>query len=109
MAFHRFGGLCEDLRVSRLGLGGQRLGLRGIPEEVKNQRRVVVAHVLSKALADTGVVASTSTRWGKVGSEKVHLKDRVTWTETTVWNQNLARTREQKHDALKKSLPSLDS
>lgn len=82
MVFHSFGGLREDLRVSWLGLRGQWVGLRGIPEKVKNLRRVVVGHVLSEALADTGVVASTSTRWGKVRSEKVHLKDRVTWAET---------------------------
>lgn len=82
MVFHSFSGLHEDLRVSRLGLGGQWAGFRGIPEKVKNQRRVVVGHMLSEALADTGVVASTSTRWGKVRSEKVHLKDRVTWAET---------------------------
>lgn len=82
MAFHSFGGLRQNLRVSRIGLGGQWAGLRGIPEKVKNQRRVVVGHVLSEALADTSVVASTSARWGKVRSEKVHLKDRVTWTET---------------------------
>lgn len=82
MALHSFGGLREDLRVSRLGLGGQWVGLRGIPEKVKNQRRVVVGHVLSEALADICVVASTSTRWGKVRCEKVHLKDRVTWTKT---------------------------
>lgn len=82
MVFHSFGRLGEDLRVSRLGLGGQWVGLRGIPVKVKNQRRVMVGHVLSKALADTGVVASTSTGWGKVRSEKVHLKYRVTWAET---------------------------
>lgn len=94
MAFHSFGGLCEDLRVSGLALGGQWVGLRGIPEKVKNQRRVVVGHVFSKALTDTGVVASTSTGWGKVRSKKVHLKDRVTWTETTGKSQNLGRKTE---------------
>lgn len=82
MPFHSFGRLREDLRVARLGLGGQWAGLRGIPEKVKDQRRVVLGHVLPEALADVGVVASTGTRWGKVRSEIVHLKDRVTWTET---------------------------
>lgn len=82
MPFHSCGDLREDLRVSRLGLGGQWAGLRGIPEKVKDQRRVMVGHVLSEALADVGVVASTGARRGKVRSEKVHLKDTVTWTQT---------------------------
>lgn len=81
MPFHSFGGPREDLRVPRLGLGGQWAGLGGVPEKVKDQRRVVVGHVLSEALADACVVASTGARRGKVRSEKVHLKDRVAWTE----------------------------
>lgn len=82
MSLRSFGSLLQDFSVSRLGIRGQRAGLGGVAEEVVQQRRVVVRHVLSMTQTDLGVIAPASSRGRKVGSEKVHLEDRVTWMET---------------------------
>lgn len=76
----RFSGLFENFRVPRLGLWAQRSGLRGVAEQVKDQRRVVVRHMLSVTHADVCVVTSNSPRGWEVGSEKVYLKYGVTST-----------------------------
>lgn len=95
MPLHGFGGPRQDLGVPWLRLGGQWARLRGVPGQVKHQRRVVVGHVLSEALADAGVVAPARSGRGKVRGEKVHLEDRVTWRRTQIQERGLSEERRE--------------
>lgn len=81
MSLHSFGGPLEDFCIPRLRLRSQSAGLWGVRVKVKQQRRVVVRHMFSMTQTHHGVVASTSSRGREIGSEKVHLKDGVTWKE----------------------------
>lgn len=78
MPLHGFGSLLKDFSISWLSIRGQGARLCGIMEEVIQQRWVMVGHILSVTQANLYVIAATGSRREKVGSEKVHLEDRVT-------------------------------
>lgn len=92
MSLYSFGGLLEDFGIPRLRIRAQWAGLWGVVEKVVQQWWVVVRHVFSVTETDLSLVASTGSRGRKVGSEKVHLEDGVTWMEThkeTMWSCTL--------------------
>lgn len=82
VSLHSFGSLLKDFSILWLSIWGQWAGLWGIGEKVIQQRWVVVRHMFSMAQTDLSVIASAGSRGRKVGSEKVHFEDGVTWMET---------------------------
>lgn len=68
----------QHLSVARLGLGRERSALRRVRGQVEHQGWVVVGDKASVAHADPNLIATSSSRRGKVGSEKMHLEDGIT-------------------------------
>ena len=83
LPFHSSGSLLEDLCVSRLSIRGQWAGLWGVVEDVVHQRWIVVRNVVPVTHTDLSSIAPAGSRGRKVGGEKVHLVDRVTWNMET--------------------------
>lgn len=79
MSLHSLGALLQDLSVARLSVGAQGSSLRGVVEEIKEQRRVVLRDAFPRALAVHGVVATAGSRGVEVWGGVVHLVDRVAW------------------------------
>lgn len=83
MSHYGFGSPLKDFSITRFSIWSQGAGLRGVMEKIKQERRVVVRHVLTMAKANLCVIASTSSRWREVWGEEVHFEDWIPWIKHT--------------------------
>lgn len=69
----------EDGVKGRLGVRGQRRGLRWVPREIVEQRRIVVGHIPRRAEADLCVHADGLVLWAEVWCEVKGFPHWATW------------------------------
>lgn len=84
VSLHRFLHSSQDCVVLRLGVGPQGRGLRRVPGQVVQQRRVVAGDVGRLTEADVRVVAGRLVLWVEVGGEVKGFPDGVAWNRQII-------------------------